>query len=328
MTKKEEIAQVSPKSTKDQILAAYNQVVAELEKKAMSNPIEEKKEKEKVEVLKKVAKFSSENILSDLTSVKLGAIKTVDSLSEQLLGEFEKLAALQESISLEQNRLNDLYQINETANTLAALIKTHSDQKEQFETWIANKKAEWVKENERLTKEFDETKQKLEDKRKREEDEYEYKLGLARRKEMDDYNTQKILSEKELAKREADLALREVEVANKEQLHKDLQARVDNIQEEMSNAVAVAESALRASLEKEYQFAAKLVQGEVESRAKLSDQVIGSLETKIKEQNVLIKELMEKSNAAIKQVEAIACKALESSMVGRYNMNGERDKVI
>ena len=47
MPKKEEIAQVSPKSTKDQILAAYNQVVAELEKKAMSNPIEEKKEKEK-----------------------------------------------------------------------------------------------------------------------------------------------------------------------------------------------------------------------------------------------------------------------------------------
>ena len=43
MTKKEEAIPVSPKSTKDQILAAYNQVAAELEKKSMSNPIEEKK---------------------------------------------------------------------------------------------------------------------------------------------------------------------------------------------------------------------------------------------------------------------------------------------
>jgi hypothetical protein len=140
MTKKEEIIQVSPKSTKDQVLTAYNQVVKELEKKTMSNPIEEKKEKEKVEVLQKVAKFSSENILSELTTVKLSAIKTVDSLSELLLGEFQKLSNLQESIKLEQERLNELYQINQTTNTLAALIKTHSDQKEQFETWIAKKK--------------------------------------------------------------------------------------------------------------------------------------------------------------------------------------------
>ena len=54
-------------------------------------------------------------------------------LSEQILSEFEKLANLREAISIEQKHLQDLYQINDTANTLSILLQTKAEQKEEIQ---------------------------------------------------------------------------------------------------------------------------------------------------------------------------------------------------
>ncbi|WP_250311157.1 hypothetical protein [Rickettsia endosymbiont of Oedothorax gibbosus] len=49
-----------------------------------------------------------------------------------MLKESEKLVNLREAINLEQKHLQELYQINETANTLSALLQAQIGQKEQF----------------------------------------------------------------------------------------------------------------------------------------------------------------------------------------------------
>ena len=70
--------------------------------------------------------------MTDLSNLKSKTIKQIDGLSEQLLSEFQKLANLRQAITIEQKHLEELYQINETANTLSALLQTQSEQKQQF----------------------------------------------------------------------------------------------------------------------------------------------------------------------------------------------------
>ena len=121
MTKKHNNArdkEVSVKSTKEQILVAYNEVLTKLTDKQIAIPQEQKKQEEAKEVVIKAANHSSDDILNDLSALKLKTIKQIDSLSEQILSEFAKLANLREAISIEQKHLQDLYQINDTANTL------------------------------------------------------------------------------------------------------------------------------------------------------------------------------------------------------------------
>src|SRR5262249_26026108 len=113
MKKKETSTDISVKSTKEQILAAYHQVLDQLNEKQVASPEEQKKKEEEKAVLNKVNSSSSESIITDLASLKSKAIKQIDAISEELLTEFEKLTNLKEAINLEQNHLQDLYQINE-----------------------------------------------------------------------------------------------------------------------------------------------------------------------------------------------------------------------
>jgi hypothetical protein len=133
MTKEKTVPEVSLKSTKDQILAAYNQVLFKLNEKQSDNP-EVKKQKEEKTVLVEIAsKLTSEAILKDLSHLKLRSIQHIDDLSENLLSEFTKLTTIRRAIEAEQHHLNNLYQIKETANTLAALIQAQAEEKEAFE---------------------------------------------------------------------------------------------------------------------------------------------------------------------------------------------------
>ena len=114
MTRKNDVPEISVKSTKDQILAAYNDVVTKLNDKHIITPQEQKKQEAKQEIVAKATSNSSDDILTDLSSLKSKTIKQVDILSEQLLNEFQKLSNIREAIILEQKHLQELYQIHET----------------------------------------------------------------------------------------------------------------------------------------------------------------------------------------------------------------------
>lgn len=75
MTKKQNIQEVSVKSTKDQILAAYNEVVTKLTEKQVASPQEHKKQEEKQQIVTKAINNSSDDILADLSTLKSKTIK-------------------------------------------------------------------------------------------------------------------------------------------------------------------------------------------------------------------------------------------------------------
>lgn len=227
MSKKHNVLEVSAKSTKEQILAAYNEVLTKLTEKQLSTPQEQKKQEEEQNIIKKTASHSPDNILTDLSNLKSKTIKQIDGLSEQLLSEFQKLANLRQAITIEQKHLEELYQINETANTLSALLQTQAEQKQQFkldmelsrqnfEQEMATQKLQWQEQKSKLEQEYKERKELLEKIRKREEEEYGYALELKQRKEMDEYNDKKFSMEKELSNLKDNLSKREADLLEKE----------------------------------------------------------------------------------------------------------------
>jgi hypothetical protein len=322
--KKAEITDISVKSTKDQILAAYHDVLAQLTEKQVESPQEAKKKHEEKTVVIKAAAHSPDAILSDLSGIKLKSIKQLDILSEELLSEFQKLSDIHQAIDAEQKHLEELYQIKETAHTLAALLQTHAEQKEQMkremeqqkkalEESMSSQRSHWKEENAHLERDSKEQREKLEKERKREEEEYTYDLDIKRRKEMDDYNVRKAALEKELLEMKEDLQKRELSIVEKEKILLDLQSQVERFPEQLKQTIAEAEEKLRSQLLQQHTFESQLKEKEQEGLIKLNELRVTSLQAKIKEQEILLKELNQKTDQATQQVQLIACRALDVS---------------
>lgn len=334
--KKTEIADVSARNTKEQILTAYNEILAKLNEKQVESPQEAKKKQEEKAVVSKAATHSPDAILSDLSGIKLKSIKQLDILSEDLLSEFQKLFDIRQAIDSEQKHLEELYQIKETANTLAALFRTHTEQNEQmkqereqqkqaFEESISAQRTHWKEENALLERNFKEEKEKLEKERKREEEEYAYALTINRRKETDEYNARRAELEKNLAVMQEDLQKRETALNDKENLLSDLQLQVKQFPEQLKEAVTEAEEKLRSQILQQHAFESQIKEKEQEGLIMLNELRVNSLQDKIKEQEIFIKELTQKTDQATQQVQLIACRALDVS-AQRFVANVNNDE--
>ena len=335
--KKQNIPEVTLKSTKDQILAAYNEVLEKLNEKQIASPQEQKKQQEQEAVVIKATSNSSDTILSDLSGLKSKTIKQIDSLSEQLLGEFQKLANLREAITLEQKHLQELYHINETANTLSALLQTQAEEKERFklemdqtkqafEEEMAMKKSHWKQLSQQLEQDYKEQKEEAEKSRKREEEDYKYTLELKRRKEMDEYENKKSMMEKELSELKGDLIKREADLVEKEKTHESLKMQVEEFPNVVKEAVEHAENLLRTQMNQQYEFEMQLKEKEYTGTLKLNERSINYLEEVVQKQESLIKELTGKLDVATQQVQSIAYRALDTSAQRFSNSHATTEK--
>ena len=276
MSKKHSTLEVSVKSTKEQILTAYNEVLNRLTEK-QSTPQEQKIREEEHDIVKKTATIATDNIITDLSDLKSKTIKQIDNLSEQLLGEFQKLANIRDAVTIEQKHLQDLYQINENANTLSSLLQAHCEQKEKlkseieatrqaFEQEMIVKKAEWGEQKIKLEQEYKEKREILEKNRKREEEEYTYNLELTRRKELDEYSNWRLMTEKELSDLKDNLLKREADLLRQEEYYESLKLQVEQIPDRVNKAVTDHEEQLRTKLLEQYEFESKLKRQEYEGQ--------------------------------------------------------------
>ena len=142
------IPEISVRSTKDQILSAYNDVVELLEEKQVQSPLEEKKKGDEKAIIHKSSQASLDGIVSHLATLKINLTKQIDVLSESLLEEFHKLSELQQAIAIEQNHLQELYQIKETAHSLSALMLIQKEETEKFELKMQETREQFLREME------------------------------------------------------------------------------------------------------------------------------------------------------------------------------------
>ncbi len=320
--------EISEKSKKNEILDAYQELLKKVQntKEVSHQEVQQKQQEE--ELVIKAAKFDVEHIVSSLGQVKVMIAQSIGVLEKRLVEEYTRLSELQEASRIESKNLEELHQIKKNADSLAALLLAQKGRKADFEEEMLEqqhaleqemtaKRVEWQIEQERQSKAQTEYEAEIKRKRIREEEEYRYSFMHERKKEKDSYETQKNSLERELEERrislEKEWSEREAILVETEEEILGLRDRVAQFPDELKQAIEAAAKDARESLERDYRYKIDLKAAEIEGEKKLQHQTILSLQARIKEQEILIRDLSQKAEIASQQVQSIALKALEGA---------------
>ncbi|HCC85450.1 MAG: hypothetical protein XD92_1647 [Proteiniphilum acetatigenes] len=319
---------VTEKSTKAEILKAYEALLKKVQEEKSNIPKQVQEEKKKKEIVDKVTEVSHDGITQGIAHLKSSLATSLDELEAQLSSEFKKLEEIRAAIAVEKQYLEDLYSLSANTDSLAAMLLVQKEKKEDFETSMKEKeeafnremnekKALWEEAKARQKAEEKEYLDDLTKRRKREEDEYQYNLKITRQKEKDDYEAKKAQLEKELIDRKNAF---EQEISQREQAVKMAEAELNDLRKQAAGFPGELEKALKAKeqevtnvLKNKYEFEIKLSGKQNEAEIRLRDQMIESLQQKIQEMQTQLKEYGDKANRAEEGVKDIAMKAIESA---------------
>jgi hypothetical protein len=320
--------EISTKNTKNEILDAYHDTLREMKELKKQSKIELKKEQDKQEIITQASGGTIEQIVTDLSNLKLNMTKLLEELENQLLNEHKKLSQLNQAIDFQKHELEELYEIKVNTDTLAALLQTQKikktlfeqemvEQRSNFEQEISQKRAYWKREQEETASAWKEQENLQKKLKQREEEDYIYTRNLERQKEQNQYLIQKEQLEKELVDQklafEKAFTEREANILAKEQELESLKMKVEEFPKKMQEAIQETEKTITEHLKFKYDYEVKLTQKEVEGERKLHQQMIAALENKIAQQEQHIQALTEKANHAGIQVQEIAVKAIEGA---------------
>ncbi len=311
--------EVSSKNTKKEILDAYEKLKQQLQENK-EIPGSEPKETPKENVVEGSSRLQPDKIMKDISNLKISLSQSLDKVEEALIEEHKKLSGVSEAIKLEKENLQNIYQIKAEADSLAALITTHKEKKQELEQEVKEKRDAWEKEKQQFEQELKEERERIRKEREREEDEYVYNRNQKRKKEEDAYNEKVEKQEKELKEKleafEKEMQEREADIKAREEELKDLRQRAEQFPVQLEEAVQQKEKEITERLTSDFKHEKNLSEKEYQGELKLKDQTIKSLQDKIRDQDNLMNQLYKKVENADKNVKDIVLKAIEGS--GRY----------
>ncbi len=338
---KKQPQKISGSNTKKEMLDAYNDLINQLEeqKKSQLKPDEHIREKEKQEVVKVADSISTDEIITEVSKIKSHTGKLLSELSERLEQEVQKYNQVKKAIEEKENELKEIYEIERSAMSFAALIEAQNKKRQDFEDEMAVRESEteqelasrkttleqematindgWEKEKEqhqRLRKEEDEAEHK---KREREKEEFDYEFKREKQLTENNFRDEKEVLEKEIAEKRTQL---EIEFSEREKILKEQETELNDLRKkaaafpkeletEVNKAVKDAKERITVDMANKEELQKKGFEGE---RNVLNTR-IASLEKSLNEQNEQITKLNAQSENALNQVQDIAVKAIEGS---------------
>lgn len=302
-------AAVSAKSTKHEILAAYQQLLQGFQRKAENAKLKkETKQAFEQEVVQKASSYSIENILEAIVGLDSSVRKTLHELGEQLVRESQKLRELQEAIRIEGEKLEKTKNIKVEIDTLENLLEAQRAQKQTFEEDMAQQEEEFYK-----------SMQSKKDGWKREQEEYEYELSLNRRKEENEYAEKRAEQEAELAQRERAVAAAEQELAG-------LREKAAKFQAELEKAVAEAKEKTEREVLREEQVKADLLREKSAAEQRIAALTIDTLKGRVAALENEVESLKAQLANANKEVKDVAVKVIEGH--SRHDENERLSKLL
>jgi len=321
---------LSMSSTKKEMMDAYNALLKQLQEKRETELKPEKKieEKKQKEVVKVAETLSSEGVVKEIGNLKLEIGKRLTHIADGLEEEVSKFKKVQRAIEVKEGEVKELYDIERSAETLAALIETQNQKRQEFESEMAARKEGlsqeirtiregWEKEKKEHEAEIKERDAAEAKRREREKEEYGYSFKREQQVAKDKFEDEKAKMEKEvqLKKEQMDkeLAEREKEVAEREEELNELQSKVTAFPKEMENVVnkAVKETKERITLEAKNRE--ELIDKEFDGERNVLTTRIESLEKTVKEQSEQIANLSGQLEKSYQKVQDIAVKSVEGS---------------
>lgn len=324
---------VALKDTKEEILVSFQQILAE-KKKIDSKIATKEEEAEKVknkQILETASTYTIDSIVKGLADLQLEVGGIVSGLSEKLTTEATKLDELKRSIEIETEHLQELQKIRVVAEALYILNKEHQEnlktteqeaaiQREVIEKDMAEKHKVWQREQEEYETTLQEQNAVIAKGRQQEQDDYQYTLERTRKVEADEYEEKKRKLERELQEanqeKNKQWAEREKIIAENQTKFEENQKKIEAFPAELEAEVKkVREEAIKEATN-EAKVKAELAEKEWEGNKQNYDLRTQSLEATIQRQVEQINDLSTQLQAAMKQAQALAMRAFESSSNG------------
>ncbi len=327
MSEKKAMKKVSTRNTKDELVAAYQELTKQLEEKETraKDKAEEKANQEAVAV---ADSLSTTEIAKQAGSLKAEVGKLLADLSDRMEEEINKYRLLKKAVQAQDKELAEIYEIQRSASSLEALIEAQHNKRDEFDTEMATSKEELTREIEASRSDWEkekkqhETEQKERDaaeakRREREKEEYRYVFAREQNLSRDQYEDQKGKLEREIQYRkealERDLAQREQAIAQRESELESLRKKVEGFPKELEQAVGRAVKESTDRLVAEAKSRAELAAKEFSGERNVLTTKIEALEAKVTEQNDQLSKLSQRMEKAYGQVQEIAVRAIEGS---------------
>jgi len=328
--KSQQIQKPTMSNTKKEMLDAYNALLKQLQEKKEAElkpeqKIEEKRAKEVVEV---ASSLSSEGVVKGISSLKLDMSRTLTQISDKLEDEVNSLNGIQKAIAIKEDELKELYEIEKSAATLAALIEAQNQKRQEYESEMAVMKeelmreiektrAEWEKEEEKYEMEIKEQNSAEKKKREREKEEFQYTFKREQQLLKDEFEDEKAKLERDIQLKreqmEKELAEREKAISEKEEELNELRKNVGAFPKELETSINKAVKEATEKITAEAKNREQLLNKEFEGERGVLTTRIESLEKTVKEQSEQTSKLSGQLEKSYQKVEDIAVKAIEGS---------------
>lgn len=304
---------VTMKSTKQEIMDAYEAALKALEDQKVEgdDPEREAVEKEKADAVKKAEGAVSAGIFSN------------DII--------EKYNAVMMAIKIKKDELEELYGIVAKANSMAAMInadkklsedikEARESKKAEFESEIAIMKQELADldaEFERRKTLIDERAQEYREnvikKRAREEEEYTYNIGKQRAREKDLWEAEKAAFDEEMKKRQAEITAGMEELASKREELEMLQKQVEQIPSLVAEAEARGADEKEKSLGKQYGYEKAVMKKEYEHKVDMAEAANENLIVENKKLQQEVADTKQKLDEAYSKINTLAAETVKAS---------------
>lgn len=317
-------------TTREEIMRAFEGLLKkhEIQREHVSTMAQDAQRMEDREIVERASTYSVEAIVKGLAELQLGFGDQVDALSSMLIQETRKLEELQRSITVEEDRLEELADIRVAAEALQLLDRDQTDDMSVFESSCTEReealakeqsdtRAAWERGQEEFERDVAAHDAKLAKDRAQEEADHAYELTRKRKIAADDFEQKKLNVEQELTELEnelvknwtkRDLALEEKadEIAQMRQKAQDFpQLMEDAVKKSRDTAIRKASDAAKVQ--------AELVERGFTADLEVYQLQIESLEQLIAQQTQEISELQSELADAASQTQGLALRAIEGS---------------
>lgn len=335
-TTKPPVRKKSAVAVKQELLDTVAETQKLLEETRESKPEERIEARAIAAAVATADELSAEGVLKSITELRASVGKLLVQLADKLDAEVEKFGQVKKAIAAKEKELAEIYEIQRSATTLAALIESQQRKREDFDTEMAAAKEElsqeidqtrtaWESERkgrETQQKEFDAAEQK---RRAREKEEYQYAFAREQQLTRDKFEDEMEKQQRELAdtrqQQERELAGREKALAGQEADFAQLRQRVENFPKELDAATARTAKESSARAESDAKSREELLKRDFAGERNVLTTRIAGLEHTVTEQSEQLARLSQQSEKAYAQVQDIAVRAIEGSATQKSLMN-------
>jgi len=245
-------------------------------------------------------------VVNEIGSLQVGIQQQLANISAAITGKLEQLHSTESAISLMQDRLKEIYDIEKEALSLEEVRARRAEEDERYNKMIAARNEEWKEEQEVRNKKW-----------QREIEEHLYDINLNKKKfadefsaEVEDHKRSERLRTEELQK---SWSQREAEIKANETKFNELEKLVAGFDDRLKTEVSKAEAIATNSVKRNYEHQLQLLQKDQESERNMSDSQIQSQESIITALQKQIADLNNQLLSARDDAREVTAQALQSA---------------